>query len=171
MNETITTKELASSIGKPVRTVQDWIKKLSAKSALVSAISASSSPMNPSRWTLAEACRIIEEGLGADVANTFRTNAANAEVTKVTRNVTNGKLPAGIQIRAMAELYGSEEARRRIDFVLGYKADQTVPVYPYRIESSKSVVRLSKAAYAVEMKEQQKARDKAWQEAHEGKLF
>lgn len=89
----------------------------------------------------------------AKVAN-YKKNATNA---------TNGKLPAGIQIRAMAELYGAEEARRRIDFVLGYKASPEPLLLP--------APKLSKAAYAVEMKEQQKARDKAWREAHERKLF
>jgi hypothetical protein len=96
------------------------------------------------------------------------------KVTKVTdsvTNATNGKLPAGVQIRAMMSLYGSEEARKRIDFVLGYKTQPAVPVYPYRIEESKTKARLSKAAYAVEKKEQQKVNDKAWQDAHTGRLF
>jgi hypothetical protein len=70
----------------------------------------------------------------------------------------------------MMNLYGSEEARKRIDFVLGYKT-QPIPVYPYRIEESKTKVRLSKAAYAVEKKEREKEMNKAWQEAHTGRLF
>lgn len=91
MEKNMMTKEIAAAIGKPVRTVQDWIKNLSAKSASVSAKSASSSPMNPARYTLAEVCQIIEEGMGADVANTFRTNAATAEMTKPAANKLNGK--------------------------------------------------------------------------------
>ena len=40
----MTTREIADAVGKPIRTVQDWVKELSAKSALISAKSASSSP-------------------------------------------------------------------------------------------------------------------------------
>jgi len=86
-------------------------------------------------------------------------NKARAKVTKV----TDGKLPSGPQIKAIADLYGAAEARKRIDFVLGYKAQPEPITIP--------APRLSKAAFMVEMKEQQKARDKAWQEAHERLLF
>jgi len=78
-------------------------------------------------------------------------------------NATNGKLPSGPQIKGMADLYGAAEARKRIDFVLGYNAKPEPTTLP--------APRLSKAAFAVEMKEQQKARDKAWQQAHERLLF
>jgi len=77
--------------------------------------------------------------------------------------VTSGKLPAGAQIKAMENLYGAAEARKRIDFVLGYNAKPEPTTLP--------APRLSKAAFAVEMKEQQKARDKAWQDLHNGRLF
>jgi len=86
-------------------------------------------------------------------------NRARENVTKVTAT----KLPAGAQIKAMESLYGPVEARKRIDFVLGYKADPPQTTLP--------ATRLSKAAFAVEMKEQQKASDKAWREAHERMLF
>jgi len=89
-----------------------------------------------------------------------------AKVAKSVTNATNatsGKLPAGAQIKAMEGLYGAAEARKRIDFVLGYKPEPEQLRLP--------APRLSKAAYAVEMKEQQKARDREWQKAHERLLF
>jgi hypothetical protein len=67
----------------------------------------------------------------------------------------------------MMNLYGSEEARKRIDFVLGYKTQPAPKPEQLALPAS----RLSKAAYAVEQKERQKALDKAWQDLHNGKLF
>jgi transposase len=78
----MTTKQIAEAVGKPVRTVQDWVKELGAKSALISAKSASSSPMYPTDYTLSEVCQIIEEGMGKAAADVYRTNAVNAEMVK-----------------------------------------------------------------------------------------
>jgi hypothetical protein len=78
----MTTQEIAEAAGKPVRTVQDWVKSLSAKSALIGAKSALSSPMNPADYTLAEVCDIIEEGMGKAAADVYRTNAAVAEMNR-----------------------------------------------------------------------------------------
>lgn len=78
----MTSKDIAEALGKPLRTVQDWIKATGAKSASIDAKSASSSSTYPADYTLAEVCQIIEEGMGADVANAYRTNAANAQGIK-----------------------------------------------------------------------------------------
>jgi hypothetical protein len=163
----MTTKQIAEATGKAGKTVRTWISILAADSATIAAKLAASSPMKPAEYDMRETCQIIEEGMGKAAADVYRTNAANAEVTKVTRNATNGKLPAGVQIRAMMNLYGSEEARKRIDFVLGYKTQSAPKPEQLALPAS----RLSKAAYAVEQKERQKALDKAWQDLHNGKLF
>lgn len=77
----MTTKQIAEAVGKPERTVRDWVKALAAKSAVITAKLAASSPMKPANYTLAETCDIIEEGLGK-AADVYRTNAVNAEMAK-----------------------------------------------------------------------------------------
>lgn len=162
----MTTREIAATVGREYRAVQNWVSDLSAKNAEISAkIAQAKSTSRPADYTLEETCMIIEEGMGLSAASVYRTNAANAELDKKRGTKTQGKLPAGTQINAMINLYGHAEARKRIDFVLGYKATATPE--PLQLPAP----RLSKAAYAVEMKEQQKARDKAWQKAHERLLF
>lgn len=76
----MTTKQIAEYLGKPERTVRDWVKALAAKSAVVAAKLAASSPANPADYNLSETCLIIEEGMGKDVADVYRTNAVNAEM-------------------------------------------------------------------------------------------
>lgn len=78
MEKTMTTKEIAAAVGKDERTARRWVESVSVKmSAIADKMSASSST-HPAQFTLAEACSIIEQGMGADVAAVFRTNAANA---------------------------------------------------------------------------------------------
>jgi hypothetical protein len=162
----VTTKQIAAYLGKPERTVQDWVKSLSAKSAPIDAKLASSSPRRPADYDLNETCQIIAEGMGEDVANVYRTNAVNAEIGK---DMGSGKLPAGVQLREMRLIYGPEEAGRRLDVILGYKASSK----PLAIEApvSGNLGKLSKAAYAVEMKERAKAEQKETAKRLNGDLF
>lgn len=76
----MTAKQIAAYLGRPERTAQDWVKALGAKSASIGAKLASSSPMKPADYDLAETCLIIEEGMGKDVADVYRTNAVHAEL-------------------------------------------------------------------------------------------
>jgi hypothetical protein len=76
----MTTKDIAQATGKPVRTIQDWVKSISAKSASINAKSALSSPAKPADYDLAEVCQIIEEGMGPEAANVYRSNAVYAEM-------------------------------------------------------------------------------------------
>jgi hypothetical protein len=79
----MTTKQIAEYLGKPERTVRDWVKALSAKSAEVLAkIAEARATSKPADYDLAETCQIIEEGMGKDVADVYRTNAVNAEMAK-----------------------------------------------------------------------------------------
>ena len=148
----MTTKEIAESVGKPERTVRDWVKSLAAKSAVIEAKLAASSPMKPADYNLAETCQIIEEGLGKAAADVYRTNAANAELAKQPKQVG---LPAGAQMMALQKIYGAEEARKRIDFAMGY-VPQTAKEKPLMIAGKP----ISKQAYAVEMKNREKEQAK-----------
>lgn len=149
MDKTMTTKEIAENIGKPDRTVRDWVKSLTAKSTVVAAKSATSSPAYPAQWTLAEVCEIIEEGLGVGAANAFRDNAVYNKMDNKATATT--RLPAGAQMLALEKIYGTEEAKKRIDFAMGYTAVVEKPA-TLQIGSKQ----LSKAAYAVEMEERKK---------------
>ncbi len=158
------TKQIAEYLGKPERTVQDWVKTLSAKSASVSAKLASSSPRYPADWSLDETCQIIAEGMGEDVAAVYRTNAVNAEMAK---NSSSGKLPAGIQLKELRLIYGPEEAGRRLDAIMGYTRSPLGLPAPM----ANGLGRISKAAYAVEMKERAKAEALKTDKRLNGDLF
>lgn len=156
----MTTHEIAIALGKPQRTVQDWVALLSAKSVTVNAKLASSSSRYPASYTLTETCQIIEEGMGADVANTFRTNAVNAEIqelantfktkeSKVDPIKNTIKVLSASQMLALEKIFGTSEACKRIDYAIGYKPEYNTA--PLQITSS--IEPLSKAGYAVEMKE------------------
>lgn len=77
----MTTKEIAEAVGQTDRNVRNWIAKLSEKSSAVAEKSSESSPAYPADYDLAEVCLIIEEGLGKQAADVYRTNAANASLS------------------------------------------------------------------------------------------
>jgi len=86
----MTTKEIANAIGKPEQTVRNWLRDLASKSDVIKSKLDMSSSRYPADWDINETCLIIEEGMGKDVANAFRTNAVNAEVSaKIAQRETN----------------------------------------------------------------------------------
>ncbi len=168
---TLTLADIAGVCDVDVKTVRRWIDKMSTgdgqnvqgiSDIKMKCIEAGERGI-AAELTLKEAMDIIEIGRGTDFAGALKDNAVNTELDKKRGIKIQGKLPSGPQLKGMVEMYGAEEARKRIDFVLGYKAAPE----PLQLPAP----RLSKAAYAVEMKEQQKARDREWQKAHERLLF
>lgn len=153
MDKTMTTKEIAAAVGQTERSVQMWAKKTGEKISSVAEKISSAGHGVSAQYTLAEACKIIEQGMGADVAAVFRTNATNA----VLQATVTTRLPAGAQMLALEKIYGTEEAKKRIDFAMGYTAMVEKPSL-LQIGGKQ----LSKAAYAVEMKERKKQEAKKY---------
>lgn len=164
----MTTKQIAESLGKPVRTVQDWVKSLSAKSALISAKSESSSPAYPADYDLNETCQIIEEGMGPDVANTFRTNAVYGAIEKE-RKLVKPKYSAAM-IREARIIYGIEYAKRLMaeNEGLPYQAKHEPVALPAPEQLPEHI---AKQVYAVALSAMKKAMAQEATEKKNGKLF
>jgi hypothetical protein len=80
----MTSKEIALAVGKPERTVQNWVKFLGAKLASVGAKLASSSPMKPADYDLEETIAIIEHGMGKNAAALYRESARQPATASLT---------------------------------------------------------------------------------------
>ena len=145
----MTTKEIAQATGKAEKTVRTWIFNLAAESATIAAKLAASSPMKPADYTLAETCDIIEAGLGKSAADVYRTNAANAELKKQPAKMTGAYL-AEINKAYDRSILSKNEARA----MLGLQPMQE----PALITGD--IGRISKQAYAVEMKVREKEQAK-----------
>jgi len=79
----MTVKEIALAVGKDASTVARWVQVVSCKMQEVSCkMQEAKATSKPADYTLNEACQIIEQGMGKDVADVFRANAVNAEMTK-----------------------------------------------------------------------------------------
>jgi len=144
----MTSKQIADSLGKPDKTVRTWVSNTAARSATIAAKLAASNSTHPADYTLAETCDIIEQGMGKDVADTFRTNAASAQVVATAKKPL---LPSGAQLNALCWIYGKSEAAKRIDFAMGYQGAKSEPAPIYMIEA-RGIGPISKQAWAVEMK-------------------
>ncbi|MFZ4618874.1 MAG: hypothetical protein ACOYM2_22135, partial [Rectinemataceae bacterium] len=132
----MTTKQIAEAVNREVRAVQNWVKAMGAKNASIDAKNASSNSTHPADYDLAETCLIIEEGMGKDVADVYRTNAVNAELAA--KPSRSSRLPAGAQIDAMIRLFGVDDARRRVDHVLGYSPRPIAPLLPEPLASDET---------------------------------
>ncbi len=156
----MTTKEISEAMGRPEQTVRNWIRSLASKSDVVKSKLDASSPMKPADWTLFEVGEIIQEGMGTGAAGSFKVNATYAEMERQAANQpakASIKLPSGAQINAMHRLYGDQEARKRIDYRLGYTATAHEVT---AIAIAENIGRLSRQAYAVEMKNREQAESK-----------
>jgi hypothetical protein len=77
-------KEISLAVSKPERTVHNWVKKSSAKMAQVSAKMAQAKKTSiPADYDLEETCFIIEQGLGKNASNLFRSNATSANIAPI----------------------------------------------------------------------------------------
>jgi len=71
-------KEIAQAVGKPERTVHNWVQRVSAKMAQVGAKMAQASiDKKPADYDIDETIAIIEQGMGKNAAAIFRENAGN----------------------------------------------------------------------------------------------
>lgn len=156
----MTTKEIAEAVGKDYSTISRWIEKVSCKvQEVYCKVQEAKRTSKPADYEPREVAAIISQGMGDDVAGIYRENMTNAEVAKQPAAKAT-RLPSGAQINAMSSLYGDTEARKRVDFAMGYHPEHAQPTVE-RLQISENIGRLSKAAYAVEMKEREKARNKA----------
>ena len=156
----MTTKQISETMGKPEQTVRNWVRSLASKSDVVKSKLDASSPAKPVDWTLFEVGEIIREGMGDGAAGAFKVNATYAEMERQAASQpakASTKLPSGAQINAMARLYGDMEARKRVDFAMGYVPTGTEVA---TIAIAENVGRLSRQAYAVEMKNREQAENK-----------
>lgn len=100
----MTVKEIAKATGKPERTVRDWVRKTSAKSAEVAAKSAEAGPGVAGNYDLEETCLIIETGLGKNAASLYRENAANknavatSDIAAIVRETITAMVPTLIEV-------------------------------------------------------------------------
>jgi hypothetical protein len=145
----MTTKEIAGAVGKDERSVQRWVKSVSDKVSSISDKLSSSSPSKPADYTLAETCDIIESGLGKAAADVYRTNAANAELKKQPAKMT-GAFLAEINKAYDRSILSKNEARA----MLGLQPVQE------QLQIADGLGRISKQAYAVEMKVREKEQSK-----------
>jgi hypothetical protein len=153
----MTTKEIAESVGKDYSTVSRWIEKVSCNMQEVYCkVQEAKRTSKPADYEPREVAAIIAQGMGDDVAGIYRENMTNAEMAKQP-TVKASRLPSGAQINAMARLYGDQEARKRIDYCLGYTA--TAPEVT-AIAIAENIGRLSKQAYAVEMRNREQAENR-----------
>jgi len=142
MNKDMTTKEIAAAVGKDPATVARWIQSTSLKMQEVyRKVQEAKATSKPARYTLAEVCEIIEEGMGADVANTFRTNATTAEMVKPAAGKLNGKQMEYLYKMAAAGMI----SREQMSSMLGVNV-----AVPLQIEGPATIPeRLEKQIYGI----------------------
>jgi hypothetical protein len=69
------TREIASAVNKDDRSVRRWINKASDKMSVIKDKMSASNSTNPADYNLEETCFIIEQGLGKNASELFRSNA------------------------------------------------------------------------------------------------
>jgi hypothetical protein len=153
----MTVKEIAKAVGKKPRTVQEWVQKLSAISAPIAAKSASSSPMHPADYTQEEVLAIIEDGMGPEAAGVYRANATQPKATDA-----KPSLPSGAALREWRMIFGDKSAIALSQY-LGIEYE----IVPF----TANLGRISKPAFAVEMKEREKQRRLIEQKQQQNELF
>ena len=114
----MTVKEIAKSVNKGERIVQMWAKLISEKISSIGEKISLSSPAKPADYSIDEVCKIIEVGMGAEVAGVFRVNAVNSELSQQRK----AKLPSGAQLREMRLGLPQIEFMKRIDFMIGFSS-------------------------------------------------
>jgi len=164
----MTVKEIAAAVGVTERSVHNWVKTTSEKFAEVSAkIAQAKSTSKAADYTLAEVCQIIEEGMGPAAADVYRTNAVNAEMQK--QATAPAQLSAAYlsQINKLHDKGLIEKAEVRAMLGLSTETKEL----PQNQKALPAPERLSKQAYAVEMKQREKEQTKLEAEKKNYKLF
>jgi transposase len=153
----MTVKEIAKAVGKDVTTVQRWVKKLSVKMQSVDSKMQSSSPMHPADYTQEEVLAIIEEGMGPEAAGVYRANATQPKAIDA-----KPSLPSGAALREWRMIFG-DKAAITLSQYLGIEYE----IIPF----TANLGRISKQAFAVEMKEREKQRRLIEQDKRQSELF
>ena len=152
----MTVKEIAQAVGKDPATVSRWIEKVSCKMQEVSCkVQEAKDTKKPADYTLDETIEIIREGMGDSAAGIFQANAEKKE-----SRLDKGFLQQ-IRLSVRDGLLTREEARHILQV-----EKITVPV---PIVQNLGII--SKPAYAVEMKEREKARQKLIESNIQSNLF
>jgi len=152
----MTVKEIAEATGKGERVVQMWAKRVGEKISSVGEKISSSTSTYPADYTKEETLAIIREGMGEVPAGVYE---ASAETQKPLQ------IPNGTQLREFRMIYGPDEAAKRIDMLIGFTSE--VPVIPV----TKDLGRISKQAYAVEMRVRREQVQKQIEDRNNLELF
>jgi len=152
----MTVKEIAEATGKDESTIRRWVKKVAGKMPVIAGKMHASSPMKPADYTKEETLAIIREGMGEVPAGVYE---ASAETQKPLQ------IPNGTQLREFRMIYGPDEAAKRIDMLIGFTGE--VPVIPV----TKDLGRISKQAYAVEMRVRREQEQKQIEARDNPELF
>lgn len=161
--ESMTVKEIAQAVGKDPATVSRWVDRASCKMQEVSCkVQEAKQTKKPARYTLPEVIEIIRTGAGDQVADTFATNAQTAASPSPQKKQLSGAL-----LREMRMIYGKDGAASRIDQYMGFGSHENVEVYPV----AANLGRISKQAYAVEMKIRQQRKNRQIEDKRSPDLF
>lgn len=140
----MTVKEIAEAVGKTDRAIRNWANSAAENNSVIAEKISASTSSHPADYTLSEVIEIIRTGAGDSIADTFATNAeSNSETQQKKKPELSGAM-----LREMRMIYGKEGAASRIDQYMGFGSHDNVEVYPV----AANIGRISKQAYAVEMK-------------------
>jgi hypothetical protein len=153
----MTTKEIAVAVGKTDRSIQMWAKKVAEKISAVAEKISSSTSTHPATYTQEEVLAIIEEGMGPEAAGVYRANATQPKAIDV-----KPSLPSGAALREWRLIFGGNAAVALSQY-LGIDYE----IVPF----TANLGRISKPAFAVEMKEREKQRLLIEQKRDQGELF
>ena len=151
----MTTKEIATAVGKKDGTVRLWVRSVASKNDVIASKNNASTSTHPADYTLDETIEIIREGMGDSAAGIFQANAE-----KKGSRLDKGFLQQ-IRLSVRDGLLTREEARHILQV-----EKITVPV---PIVQNLGII--SKPAYAVEMKEREKAKQKLIESNIQSNLF
>ena len=161
--ESMTVKEIAQAVGRDHATIARWVEKTSRNMQEISRkVQEARATSKPARYTLPEVIEIIRTGAGDQVANTFATNAQSAANQEPKKKQLSGAL-----LREMRMIYGKDGAASRIDEYMGFGSHENVEVYPV----AANIGRISKQAYAVEMKIRQQRKNRQIEDKRTPDLF
>lgn len=130
----MTARQIAEAVGKDERSVQRWARKAADKMSSVAEKTSSAGHGTPANYTLDETIAIIEHGLGKNAAALFRENATHSArnfrhvlpapaTAPASVQLTTTNTPTAALLRELRTIYGTVEASKRIDYMIGYKPD------------------------------------------------
>ena len=116
----MTIKEIAKVANVDEVTIRRWAKKASDKMPSVSGkMTGALMTKVAANFTLPETIAIVRAGDNDTLANLLEQNASETATAKAPRAASH-RLPNGAQMLSLAKIYGSQEAAKRMDFLIGY---------------------------------------------------